>query len=260
MKNDALRDVAIVTGAGSGIGRALAVALSSEPVTVLAVGRREALLRETADLAPGDVRVVPADVGEESGRLRILSEVPEQSRIKYLIHAAGVCVVERTAEITLESWRRTMATNVEGRLFLTYRLLPRLEKGSRVLFVGSNSATRPRLGSAAYCVSQAASYMLQECLKRELEKEGIGVSLAIPSPVNTPMVANQMAADPELFPDGMEYRRLREQGRLIEPETVAKFYRWLLTGVSDEEYSSRRWDIQDASHHGFWLGKEKLFQ
>ena len=95
-----------------------------------------------------------------------------------------------------------------------YRLLPRLEKGSRVLFVGSNSATRPRLGSAAYCVSQAASYMLQECLKRELEKEGIGVSLAIPSPVNTPMVANQMAADPELFPDGMEYRRLREQGRL----------------------------------------------
>jgi NAD(P)-dependent dehydrogenase (short-subunit alcohol dehydrogenase family) len=260
LKNAASDDIAIVTGAGSGIGRALAIVLSWEPVTVLAVGRREALLRETAGLAQGEVRVVAADVGEESGRSRILSEVPEGSRIKYLIHAAGVCFIERTTEITLESWRRTMATNVDGRLFLTLRLLPRLKEGSRVLFVGSNSATTPRKGSVAYCVSKAASYMLQECLKLELAREGIIVSSAIPSPVNTPLLIDQMAADSEVFPDGFEYRKLQAEGRLIAPATVARFYRWLLTKVPAGEYSARQWDIQDESHHRFWLGKESLFR
>lgn len=253
------RDIAIVTGAGSGIGRALAIELSSEPVTVLAVGRREAPLRETAALAPGEVKIVAADVGEESGRSRILSEVSQGSQIKYLVHAAGVCAIERTTEITLESWRRTMATNVEGRLFLSLCLLTRLREGSRVLFVGSNSATTPRKGSAAYCVSKAASYMLQECLKIELASKGIIVSSAIPSPVNTPLTIGQMAADTEVFPDGLEYRRLQAEGRLIAPATVARFYRWLLTKVSAEEYSARQWNIQDESHHGYWLGENSLF-
>lgn len=249
-----------MTGAGSGIGHALAIELSSEPVTVLAVGRREALLRETADLAPGRVDVVAADVGEESGCSRILSRVSKQSKIKYLVHAAGVSVIEPTADIALESWRRTMATNVEGRLFLTLRLLPRLKEGSRILFVGSNSATTPRKGAAAYCVSKAASYMLQECLKLELIKEGILVSSAIPSPVNTPLLIEQMAADAEIFPDGAEYRRLRTEGQLISPATVARFYRWLLTEVSTEDYCAHQWNIQDEFHHRFWLGKESLFR
>jgi benzil reductase ((S)-benzoin forming) len=260
LENVQSHDIAIVTGAGSGIGRALAIELSSEPVTVLAVGRREALLRETADLAPGRVDAVAADVAEESGRSKILSSVSKESKIKYLIHAAGVSIIERTVDITLESWRRTMATNVDGRLFLTLRLLPRLKEGSRVLFVGSNSATTPRKGSAAYCVSKAASYMLQECLKLDLIKEGILISSAVPSPVNTPLLLDQMAADAEIFPDGAEYRRLRTEGRLISPATVAKFYRWLLTEVSAEDYCASQWNIQHEFHHRFWLGKESLFR
>jgi benzil reductase ((S)-benzoin forming) len=253
-------DIAIVTGAGSGIGRALAIELSSEPVTVLAVGRREAPLRETADLAPGRVNVVAADVGEEAGCAIILSKVSGESTLKYLIHAAGVCFIERTADITIESWRRTMATNVEGRLFLTLRLLPRFKKGSRVLFVGSNSAVKPRKGSAAYCVSKAASYMLQECLKLELAEQGILVSSAIPSPVNTPLLIDQMAADTDIFPDGVEYRRLQTGGELISPATVARFYRWLLTEVPADDYCARQWNIQDEFHHRFWLKKEDLFR
>jgi len=253
-------DIAIVTGAGSGIGRALAIELSSERVTVLAVGRREALLRETAELAPGRVEAVAADVGEESGCAKILSGVGKDSRIKYLVHAAGVCFIEPTVDITRESWRRTMATNVEGRLFLTLHLLPRMKEGSRVLFVGSNSATTPRQGSAAYCVSKAASYMLQECLKFELIKKGILVSSAIPSPVCTPLLIDQMAADADIFPDGVEYCRLRAEGKLISPATVARFYRWLLSEVSAEDYRARQWNIQDEFHHRFWLGKESLFR
>lgn len=254
-------DFAVVTGAGSGIGRALAIELSAEPVTVIAVGRREEPLRETARLAPGRVRVVSADIGVPSEYAKILSEVEgPQSRVRYVIHAAGVSFIERLAHISPESWHRVMATNLDGRLFLTLHLLPRLTAGSRILFVGSNSATRPRKSSTSYCVSKAASYMLQECLKLELSDSGILVTSAIPSPVHTPLLEDQMSADPEVFPDSLEYLQLLKEGKLISPATVARFYRWLLAEVPDREYVARQWNIQDASHHRFWLGDDDLFQ
>ena len=252
------QNFAVVTGAGSGIGRALALELSKEPVIVLAVGRRIEPLLETAELAFGDVRVVGADIGRETGRAKVLSKLGAGTRIKYIIHAAGICPIERATDITPESWHNVMATNVDGRLFLTLHLLPRLQQGSRVLFVGSNSATRPRKGSTAYCVSKAASFMLHECLKLELSKHGVFVTSAIPSPVNTPMVEDQMRADVEIFPDSIDYRKLRDDGRLISPAVVAKFYRWLLTEVEDGAYSGKEWNIQDTSHHRYWLGEDEL--
>ncbi|MHC1728130.1 MAG: SDR family oxidoreductase [Syntrophobacteraceae bacterium] len=252
-------EFAIITGAGSGIGRALAVALSHDAVTVIAVGRRKALLDETAAIAPGCVRVVPADVAEVPGYSKITDALSTKARIKYLIHAAGICSIERTLEISNESWQQTMATNLDGPLFLTLHLLPWLKKGSRILFIGSNSAATPRKGCAAYCVSKAASHMLQECLKLELCSQGILVGGAIPSPVYTPLLISQLAADPEIFPDALEYRRLSDERKLISPETVARFYHWLLTKVSGDDYCARRWNIQDEAHHSFWLGDEGLF-
>ena len=254
------KDFAIVTGAGSGIGRALAIELSEEPVIVLAVGRREEPLLETVDLASGQVKVISADIGRKTGRTKVLGTLIEGSRVKYLVHAAGVCTIERATDITPESWQNVMATNVDGRLFLTLCLLPWLQRGSRVLFVGSNSATKPRKGSTAYCVSKAASFMLHECLKLELSKDGVYVTSAIPSPVNTPMVADQMRADAEIYPDGVDYRRLRDDNRLISPAAVAKFYRWLLTEIAGEEYSGKQWNIQDTSHHRHWLDEDELFE
>jgi len=63
--DNSAKDFAIVTGAGSGIGRALAIELSEEPVIVLAVGRREEPLLETVDLSSGQVKVISADIGCE---------------------------------------------------------------------------------------------------------------------------------------------------------------------------------------------------
>ncbi|MCE5336238.1 MAG: SDR family oxidoreductase [Desulfobacteraceae bacterium] len=254
-------DFVVVTGAGSGIGRALAIELSREPLTVIGVGRREAPLRETASLASGPVRIVVADVGKPESYAAISAEIEGNSnRLKYLIHTAGICPIESLEEISPESWRRAMATNLDGRLLLTLHLLPLLAEGSRILFVGSNSATTPRIGTTAYCVSKAASYMLHECLKIELAGRGILVTSAIPSPVHTPLLIAQMSAGPDLFPDGEDYRRLLREGGLISPVTVARFYRWLLTSVTPEDYSSRQWNIQESSHHVHWLGGGNLFE
>jgi len=68
-----------------------------------------------------------------------------------------------------------------------------------------------------------------------------------------------MRADAEIYPDGVDYRRLREDGRLISPAAVAKFYRWLLTEIAGKKYSDKQWDIQDTSHHRHWLGEDELF-
>ncbi len=253
------RDYAVVTGAGSGIGRAVAVELSKEPLTVLAIGRRSQALEQTAALAVGKMITVSADVTSEGGRCAIVNKLGGASRVKYLVHVAGILPIERLTDITAESWRRVMATNVDARLLLTQALIAKLRDGGRVLFVGSMSATKPRKGSAAYCTAMAASFMLHRCLKLELAPYGIRVTSAVPGPVNTIMIQNSLAADVDIFPDSAEYAVLREQGKLIAPNKVGQFYRWLLTHTDDETYSAGQWDIRDESHHTFWLGSDALY-
>jgi NAD(P)-dependent dehydrogenase (short-subunit alcohol dehydrogenase family) len=253
------KDFAVVTGAGSGIGRAVAIDLSKEPLTILAVGRRLDALEATAAEAPGAVLALSADVATEEGRAAILTRLGTNARVKYLVHGAGILPIERLSEITLETWRAVMTTNVEARLFLTRALVPHLRGGGRVLFIGSMSATRARKGSTAYCTALAASFMLQQCLQLELAEDQIGVTSAVPGPVKTVMIENSLAADPDVFPDSAEYAVLRDQGKLIEPQRVGEFYRWLLTGVDDKAYGAGQWDIRDESHHRVWLGARELY-
>ena len=252
------RDYAVVTGAGSGIGRAVAIELS-RVLPVLAVGRRLEPLLETAAQAPGQVIPLRGDVASDAGSSAIVEQLGEGDRVRYLVHAAGVFPIERLAQITPKAWRQVLATNLDARLFLTQRLTPRLAGGGRVLFVGSNSASKPRKGATAYCVAKAASFMLQQCLQLELAEHGILVGSAIPSPVNTAMVDAGLDADPEVFPDGADYARLRSEGLLIEPERVGRFYRWLLCATDDGDFSAGQWNIRDEHHHPAWLGAQPLF-
>ena len=253
------RDFAVVTGAGSGIGRAVASELSKEAVTVLAVGRRTTALENTVTESPGTIEVVSADVTMEAGRRSVVDTLGPDSQVKYLVHAAGISPIARLSEGDVENWRRVMATNVDACLFLTLALASKLSGGGRVLLVGSNSATKPRKGAAAYCTSKAASFMLHECLKLELAEQHILVTSAIPGPVDTEMVRAHVSADRATYPDGAEYARLLAEGKLIQPSVVGEFFRWLLTKSTDKSYCGCEWNIGDKSHHSKWLRRDTLW-
>lgn len=218
------------------------------------------MLEETAGMAANPVTCIAADVATEGGRMAILDALGKTARLTYLVHAAGVnSVTLMQAPGAAKIWDDTLAINLDALFHLSILLAPNLHDGGRVLFVGSNSATKPRRGGAAYCVSRAAALMLYRCLKLELADSGIIMTSAIPSPVNTDMVRAHMTADPAIFPDGAVYAHQLAAGEMIEPETVGVFYRWLLTGTDDQRYGALEWNIQDAEHHQAWLGDRSLF-
>lgn len=259
MSNFASGTVAIVTGAGSGIGRAVALELATRGLTVLAVGRRGQPLRETASLAGPNLLPVVCDAANPGDRSRLARFAQDAGGVRYLVHCAGVHRVEPLLGITQTTWREVMDVNVEARLFLTLELLPLYCSGARVLFVGSNSASRARVGATAYCVAQAGSAMLARCLQAELAPHGIAVASAIPSPARTPMLDQQMAADPALYPDALLYRSYRDQGNLIAAAAVGRFFCWLLMDVPRQEFSAQQWNISQQTHHARWLGNASLY-
>ncbi len=249
--------LAVVTGASSGIGRATALALC-EDLPVIAVARRASQLDELAGQAPGEVRPVAADVTEEAGLAAVAAAVGRE-RVRYLVHGAGIYPIASLAGLDVATWRRVMATNVDARLFLTQRLRASFSAGSRVLFVGSLSAHRARRGALAYCTSKAASFMLQQGLRLELAEEGVLVANTYPGFVDTDLMRGAIDADRAVLPDAELYADAERRGELIRPQTVAMFFRYLLTRVEAGAYDRDDWKIADPAHHAQWLGRRPLY-
>lgn len=243
-----MQTLAIITGAGSGIGQALAVELAvNHKMKVLGVGRRLQTLQETQIQYPERIQIVAADVGSEQGRNRILQSIPAGSAVKFLIHNAAVIFpIKPLCEISLEEWQAHQAINVEGPLFLTQLLLPRFENG-RVLHISSGLAHYALVGSGAYCASKAALYMLYLVMREELKKYNIAVGSLRPGIVDTPMQDEIRSAAPEHFPDLSRFIGYKEQGKLSDPRTVASFIAQVLLRTDDEEFSAKEWDAREDS-------------
>ncbi len=243
---------AVVTGGGTGIGRALAAELASRDIPVLVAGRREAELAGTGALDPAHIRYVAADVTEPSGRQSIVDALPEGAAVGYLVHNAGVLdPIGPIGDLDLMSWRRNMAVNVEAPLFLTQALLPRLD-GGRIVHVSSGAAHRPIAGWSAYCTAKAALFMLYRCINAELNDRRILCASVRPGVVDTPMQAQIREQSETDLPSVERFRTLKREGGLHPPEEVARFMSWVLREVGDGAFPAREWDIDDSSHHELW--------
>lgn len=226
---------ALITGAGSGIGRAVAELLGREEIELILVGRRRNCLEEVAAACSANVVVVPADVTTSAGRDAIREAVGSQP-IDYLVQLAGNMEFGELLTLDRELWERAFATHVHARLYLIQDLLSHLRPGARILHVGSRSGTKVRRGAAAYCCSYAAALMLSECLRQELASRGLLLTSFLPGSVDTPLLHRSMAVSREIFPDGALYAAEQARGELVTPERVAQFVRGLLLEAPAEVY------------------------
>lgn len=243
---------AVVTGGGSGIGRALALGLAGEGLNVLITGRRDEALREAAAHAPDLIQTLAGDVTTAADQVRIADAARDLPGPLGLFHGAGVFEVGLLTSLDPARWQASFDVNVTARLALTRALLPEL-KGGRVLFIGSDAAVSPRLGAGAYSVAQAASQMLRDCLGQELTPEGIAVGSFKPGLVSTDMVTTFMAEPEAVFPGVGAYHDYVAEGRIASAEAVAAFARWLLLDTDAAAFAETKWDIRDTSHHAAWL-------
>jgi NAD(P)-dependent dehydrogenase (short-subunit alcohol dehydrogenase family) len=242
--------VYLITGGGSGIGRALARALVRRDKQVLVIGRREDALAETAAFS-SQISILSADVSTTLGRNKIVAQLEQIEALEGLIHNAGVIEpILPIQSLDETAWLRVMSTNLNAPLFLTQSLRNKLNQG-RVLHIGSGAAYFPVAGWSAYCVSKAGLSMLTRCW--QLENPDFAIASVMPGIIDTEMQdfirkAECMEKEKRDF-----FVRLHNEKKLLSVETVAEFLTWLLLDLESAQYASKEWDIYDKSHHQFWL-------
>lgn len=187
------RDIktALITGAGSGIGRALAMEAARRSIKLILVGRRIGPLEETAGLIGGMVSVEPiaADIATPAGRDSIIGTTRELfGHLDYLVNNAGSVCVDRFEDTSDEAFERLCAVNLLAPAALSRLALPLLKSAEegRIVNVGSmfGDIAFPRF--AAYSATKFALRGLSDGLRRELASDGIGVTYAAPRATRTP--------------------------------------------------------------------------
>jgi NAD(P)-dependent dehydrogenase (short-subunit alcohol dehydrogenase family) len=153
--------IAAITGAGTGIGRAAALALAANGFQIVALGRREDLLKETIALAGGGGIAIQMDVSDSLGVERAFVEIERTyGRLDFLFNNAGSGAPGRIDQLKLEDWKRVVDTNLTG-AFLCAQAAVRImraqtPKGGRVINNGSIAAHSPRPSSVAYTATKHA--------------------------------------------------------------------------------------------------------
>lgn len=153
--------VALVTGAGSGIGRTSALALSTAGYKLVLVGRRADKLEETAAALPGEALVQAADIADEAAVDAAFEATRTQfGRLDVLFNNAGVSAGGRLEDLSLDAWKRVVDANLTGAFLCTraaFRLMKAQEpRGGRIINNGSISAHAPRPYSVAYTATKHA--------------------------------------------------------------------------------------------------------
>ena len=218
---------ALITGAGSGIGRAVAISLAGAGVRVVLVGRRPETLAETRAAlgAHGAAAVVaPCDVTDRAqvGAM-VQSVLAACGAIDILVCGAGLNVAARSLRaLEPADWDRVLATNLTGAFNLVHSVLPAMrERGSGlVVQISSLSALRPSaISGAAYSAAKAAQAALGVCIGREERGRGIRSAVLYAGEVNTAFLDARASRPGGPVPG-------RRAG-ILEPEDIAAAVRFL---------------------------------
>ena len=229
----------IVTGGGTGIGRAMALALAGQGAAVLICGRRESVLREAVQAAqglPGSLEILAGDLTRETGVAALVEKMRSRGgQLHFLVNNAGISGMNPLEGPTgSDPWGRIIETNLTLPYRLCRALLPFMPAGGRILNVSSVLGKFGVPGYSAYCSSKHGIIGLTRALAMELAPRKITVNAICPGWVETEMarsgmegIAARLGITVEKF-HGDAMSRV-PMGRMLRPEEIAPLALYLLS-------------------------------
>lgn len=199
------KKTAVITGGSSGIGKALALQLAQSGANVFLLARDRPRLDEVLDLLRlhqirPDQRfdAFSVDISDAAGVAEALSRVRATGDVDILLNNAGVACCDRIENLTDEHFIKMMQVNYFAMVGITRALLPHFRDRGEGTIVNISSLTGAIgiAGYAAYAPSKAAVIAFSECLRNELSSEGIRVSVALPTDVDTPQLHEENRTKP----------------------------------------------------------------
>ena len=194
--------VALITGGGRGIGRAVAIAYAEAGATVCVTARTSSEIDQVVseiEQSGGQAFAITCDVSDRSSVEAMIEQTIEKfGRLDILLNNAGGGL-ERTlvGEDDPDVWQSVVEINLLGTYFCTRAALPHLKAdgGGKIINIGSGMGHQPRAKNTSYNVSKAGVWMLTRCLALELWEDGVTVNELIPGPVYTELTADIFPKD-----------------------------------------------------------------
>jgi NAD(P)-dependent dehydrogenase (short-subunit alcohol dehydrogenase family) len=237
MRWDMRGDSAFITGAGSGIGRAVAIKLAEQGVRTAIADIERGRLEETAlQVRNAGAQAVPIimDVSSSEQVARGVAEAQAAfGRIEYLVNLAGIYQTAPVQEITDTDWARMLAIHVNGTFYTCRAVLPEMLKRRFGAIVNTSSlhALRGQELAAHYAAAKAGIMGFTKSLAREVGTHGLRVNAIAPGPIDTPLWRAGMTGS-ELESRIAQRALAVPMGRLGEPAEVADLVLFLLSDAS----------------------------
>jgi len=229
---------AIVTGATSGMGRATALLFAREGASVLTSGRndkRGASLVDEIRAAGGRAEFVAGDVSLPGTNERLVSECRRAfGGVDTAVCCAGMLGLGSATDVPVETWRQTLAVNLDAVFYLLRSLLPVLQErgGGSIVVVGSIAAFKGFPNHAAYCASKGALVAFVRQVAIDYGPK-VRINLLCPGPVDTPLIWESAAAFPDPSKAVADVGKRTVLKRLGQPEDVARAALFLASSDSD---------------------------
>lgn len=216
-------NVAMVTGASSGIGAAIAIAFADAGWSVMAAGRHEGRLEEVADVSE-QISTWAGELEESDDCDELVADtVDEYERIDCLVNAAGVLIPGNAEEITDEKWRDTLIINLDVPFYLSRAALPHLlQRGGSIINIASVWGLEGGKRALAYCASKGGLIQLTRSMALDHADDDVRVNAICPGGVDTPMLAVRAEEEDKDVDDFLaELAEGSPNGRIATPEDIA---------------------------------------